>query len=327
SYCSQLLRRGRGFPLYVPGPQRNLPPEYRRKGVAIGDVGRVTPEGIFDFFFNIYLPADHPINANAVPEGFSPLTTYISTYSTWLSIPEATSRPLLFTNWNVRLLRGKHAQSPEGAVLVLPLGSHLKKLESLEDMRRYAAENAESWYKYVNGPRGRGLSNGSLYLVTGCEKSYSWGMAAFQGIPTPTTFQLSFAPTAISEMGAHNYRWMATGPARTKDSGSLPVNTGPQDQTLFIHGFSISLGTGIWGRLLKDIEIRQIVDSQLGLSNNDFVPYGSQGSSFFNWSFNFFGGGGANGGKQCALEGRAPDPPGVVVSAFPPASEVGPSRM
>jgi hypothetical protein len=59
--------------LYVPGPQINLPVQYRREGVAIGDVGRVTPEGNFDFFFNIYLPADHPINVN-VPEGFVPLS-------------------------------------------------------------------------------------------------------------------------------------------------------------------------------------------------------------------------------------------------------------
>ena len=61
--------------MYVPGPQINLPVEYRRRGVAIGDVGRVTPQGIFDFFFNIYLPADHRINAN-VPEDYIPLSPY-----------------------------------------------------------------------------------------------------------------------------------------------------------------------------------------------------------------------------------------------------------
>jgi hypothetical protein len=77
-YCNQLLRRKRGFPLYVPGPQRNLPTEYQKTGVQIGDVGRVTPEGIFDFFFNIYLPADHPINDNDVPEIFYPLPHYAS---------------------------------------------------------------------------------------------------------------------------------------------------------------------------------------------------------------------------------------------------------
>ena len=62
--------------VYNPGPQRNLPAEYQRQGVAIGDVMTVTPKGIFDFFFNIYLPADYPINANNVPEDFVPLSLY-----------------------------------------------------------------------------------------------------------------------------------------------------------------------------------------------------------------------------------------------------------
>ncbi|KAJ6451930.1 hypothetical protein C8R45DRAFT_883168, partial [Mycena sanguinolenta] len=61
-YCNQLLRRRRGFPLYVPEPSETLPAEYQVEGVQIGDVGTVTPEGIFDFLFNIYLPADDPIN-------------------------------------------------------------------------------------------------------------------------------------------------------------------------------------------------------------------------------------------------------------------------
>jgi hypothetical protein len=77
-YCNQLLRRKRGFPLYDPEPRQSLPEEYRSSGVAIGDVGRVTPEGTFDFFFNIFLPADHPININNVPEDFHPLAPYAS---------------------------------------------------------------------------------------------------------------------------------------------------------------------------------------------------------------------------------------------------------
>ncbi|KAJ7603735.1 hypothetical protein FB45DRAFT_709836, partial [Roridomyces roridus] len=72
-YCNQLLFQGRGFPLYVPAPQGNLPPDYKHHGVSIGDVGTVTPQGVFRFFFNIYLPAEHPINHNDVPDNFSPL--------------------------------------------------------------------------------------------------------------------------------------------------------------------------------------------------------------------------------------------------------------
>ncbi|KAJ7126726.1 hypothetical protein C8R44DRAFT_701466 [Mycena epipterygia] len=75
-YCNQLQQKGRGFPLYVPDPQISLPEEYRQQGVAIGDVGSITPEGIFDFYFNIYLSPDHPINVNHVPQDFVPLPLY-----------------------------------------------------------------------------------------------------------------------------------------------------------------------------------------------------------------------------------------------------------
>jgi hypothetical protein len=77
NYSNQLLCQGRGFPLFDPNPQRNLPAEYRRRGVVIGDVGTITSDGIFDFFFNIYLSANDPINAH-VPEDFVPLPRHLA---------------------------------------------------------------------------------------------------------------------------------------------------------------------------------------------------------------------------------------------------------
>jgi hypothetical protein len=74
-YSNLLLSQGRGFPLYRPEPQINLPAQYQWKGVAIGDVGTVTVEGDFDFFFNIYLPPEDPINTDA-PGDFVPLSAY-----------------------------------------------------------------------------------------------------------------------------------------------------------------------------------------------------------------------------------------------------------
>jgi hypothetical protein len=47
-----------------------LPIEYRRQGISIGDVGIITSTGEFDFLFNIFQPADHPINRGMVPQVF-----------------------------------------------------------------------------------------------------------------------------------------------------------------------------------------------------------------------------------------------------------------
>ena len=72
-YYNQLLAKKRGSPLWVPGPGMQLPVAYRRRGVSIGDVGLIYCSGGFDFLFNIFLPADHPIHRGRVPEGFHPL--------------------------------------------------------------------------------------------------------------------------------------------------------------------------------------------------------------------------------------------------------------
>ena len=72
-YERLLRRKGRGFALYVPQPNRRLPIAYQRKGICIGDVGIITPDGGFSFLFNICAPRNHPINPHTLPEDFSPL--------------------------------------------------------------------------------------------------------------------------------------------------------------------------------------------------------------------------------------------------------------
>jgi hypothetical protein len=72
-YARLLMSKRQGFPLWVPQPPDNLPDQYRRNGASIGDVGIITSGGIFEFLFNICLPANDPINGNHVPNNFRPL--------------------------------------------------------------------------------------------------------------------------------------------------------------------------------------------------------------------------------------------------------------
>ncbi|KAJ7745709.1 hypothetical protein B0H16DRAFT_971241 [Mycena metata] len=304
-YCNQLLRRKRGFPLYVPAPSQNLPAAYRRKGVAIGDVGRVTPEGIFDFFFNIYLPGDHSINDNDVPESFVPLLPYGSKdivnirYDPGDCVATSSVQKLALDPPLDEFPGGDFVFScsaPQGAILALPRGGHLEKLENLETIRAYVAAHAESWYKYITEVRGRALANGALYLVTGCEKAQSWGMASFHSVSDE--FQLAFKPR-IRPDSASQYRWSGVHghrlPAQHK-SYNPSTNNSPLNQTTFIHGLSISLGVGLWAKLFAKVEIRDIGDSQLGGIRGNSMAY-SAGSSLFSWSLGILGGGAA-GGKQ-----------------------------
>jgi len=72
-YHDDLLTQGRGSPLWFPGPTPSLSQAYRQDGVNIGDVGIMKADGPFDFLFNIFMPADHPINSEGVPDLFQPL--------------------------------------------------------------------------------------------------------------------------------------------------------------------------------------------------------------------------------------------------------------
>ncbi|KAJ6512912.1 hypothetical protein C8R45DRAFT_961709 [Mycena sanguinolenta] len=307
NYCDQLLYQGRGFPLYVPKPDRNLPAEYQREGVAIGDVGTVTTEGSFDFFFNIYLPANHPLNTHT-PEDFVPLPGYDASDVCDEDVEDAnyvTSPSVQETNGNFSFPGGEFVfacQGPNGAVLALPHGGRFRRLRNILEMRDYAAKHADCWYKHVSEGRGRGLVNGSLYLVTGCEKAKSWGMASFYGVslPNQTEFQVSFRPT---DADAGRYRWRAPHCRRPKQADP-PMDGTPLNQTIFIHEFAISLSETIWGSLFGHVEVSQLVGDSTSPEGpgRGFVPYGGgQGSSSI-WSLFGRSHGTASGGRQYSAD-------------------------
>jgi hypothetical protein len=71
TYAQLLLTKKLGYPLWYPELSTNLPRAYLQKGISIGDVGMITPDGSFDFLFNICEEADDPVNGNNVPPGFA----------------------------------------------------------------------------------------------------------------------------------------------------------------------------------------------------------------------------------------------------------------
>ncbi|KAJ7672364.1 hypothetical protein DFH06DRAFT_1363139 [Mycena polygramma] len=332
-YYRQMLYQKRGFPLYVPGPEISHPAEYQQRGVAIGDVGRVTPEGVFDFFFNIFLAPDDPIHVNRTPEGFSPLALYDpvdllhENHAPGDFVSSSNAQKLDLDTLSDVFLGGDFGfgcDALQGAVLALPDGALLQKLTNVENMRTYAAEHADSWYKYINGARGRGISNGDLYLVTGCEKAQSWGMASFRA--ARHEFRIFFKPTIIPGSAYNPYSWSGLhgqrNPSRRKCHNPHSTND-PANQTTFVHGFSIFLPTGVWGKLFGTVQTSSIVDFQSLLN----APSSSSGSgphgSLFSWAFDLLSGRGAKGGKQRAGERR-----GAVLSDLSPTAMVlNPARL
>ncbi|KAF4612190.1 hypothetical protein D9613_004569 [Agrocybe pediades] len=219
-YHRNLIIKRRGSPLWIPEPDDTLPTPYQLKGVSFGDVGLLSPSGSFDFFFNICYPSDDPINSGGVPEGFKPFrltslkirgarefetTSYVASESIKISRKQYSNSgaaDLVF-----------ESSAAEGAILTMPNGARSEDLVGTLHLREYVLEHIESWYKLIMCDFGCDVENGDIVVVTGCDKTDSWGVATF--IKSSEAVKLTFHPITSSR----SYNW--------EYSGSFDARTGP----------------------------------------------------------------------------------------------------
>ncbi|KAF9022897.1 hypothetical protein BDZ89DRAFT_956163, partial [Hymenopellis radicata] len=181
-YRRLLSRNGHGYPLWIPDPDENLPEAYRKDGISIGDVGLLTVDGGFDFLFNVHASANDPVNSGGVPsQSFSALNDPHAIRKTSFIHKEKSSITSAHVTQKSIAMEGSAntaTKKAQAAVLMLPNGAHRYEAKNIPIYENYASENGIAWYQYVNGTLNRGAPNGSLYLVTGCDKCRSWGTAA-----------------------------------------------------------------------------------------------------------------------------------------------------
>jgi hypothetical protein len=220
--------------------------------------------------FNICLPADHPINQQGLPEGFSPLFPqlqstdvqghmafpsdhYLATESVEKSQRANGSSEIVFESF-----------TSEGAILTMPLGAHAEDIVNVWRFRQYLAANVVSWYRYVNDIRGREARNGDVRLVVGCDKASSWGMATFAN-SSAQDFQLKFKPTG-EDSSRQTYVWEHSGmvetkagpdPAETEDlksRGDSGASALYKNQCLFLRTMNATVRDDVWQGLGFDFE-------------------------------------------------------------------------
>ena len=141
----------------------------------------------------------------------------------------------------------------------MPQGAHDEDLRNISRFRDYTSLHAESWYQYANGPCGREIGNGELHLVTGCDKTTSWAMAAYSHAQSK---RVEDDVTLISNEARHSlyptFVW--------DQQGAADVKAGPEDDELmdrpevhavrplrnqctFIRSLTPALGDDDWERL------------------------------------------------------------------------------
>ena len=150
----------------------------------------------------------------------------------------------------------------------MPQGSYQQDLSNVRGFRDYVAIHAESWYQYAKGPCGREIGNGELRVVTGCDKTSSWGIATYSHPqskrPEDNVTHLWFNPVRNEPEGRQasytTYEWDYEGVAEAKFgpeedelidlgfNGSVP----PRNQCTFIRSLPLRLSGDAW----KDMELK-----------------------------------------------------------------------
>jgi len=159
----------------------------------------------------------------------------------------------------------------------MPQGAYHEDLKNIRRFREYALIHAESWYQYANGPCGREIGNGELHLVTGCDKTTSWGIATYSHLqsrrPEDNVSLLRFNPVGNECQGRHSsitmYKWDYEGAASEAKSGpeedelmNLGVNGSvpPRNQCTFIRSLTLGFGVDDWERL--ELKVASLVKDQ-----------------------------------------------------------------
>ncbi|KIK62852.1 hypothetical protein GYMLUDRAFT_223412 [Collybiopsis luxurians FD-317 M1] len=275
TYARLLLHHGHGYPLWFPEPNEALPEEYLSDGIRIGDVGLVTADGAFEFLFNVFLPRDHVINQwHGVPDGFAELewnprlltlksqchragVPICSSGTESINLGAEVSAPISGGPFAIGAgIELKFAKS-HGAVLMLPNGASRVDYRDLSGLRKHAADHAESWYQYINGPSlGLEAENGSLYLITGYDKTCTWEAAAFLHSEQKQIISLKFTTGGLGDgklCMTHSSTVHSSVPNRSH------LDSEAHNQAVFIRGFKICLRQGAKARLLgKAVKVSNI---------------------------------------------------------------------
>ncbi|KAF7317729.1 hypothetical protein MKEN_00860700 [Mycena kentingensis (nom. inval.)] len=262
TYARILADGSLGYPLWTPGPNTSphVPEAHRRLGTTIGDVGRITSEGSFDFFFNTFAAADDTLNNFGVPDNFVPY----SGADEWPSKRNVNANS--FTTASVRvehsrsggpkkqskLLRRSSSSSTPSEIFdltvfrnpsagcILPGVAKTTNVQDLDKLGAYLLQTALSW---ASDPRLKNsIARRTLHLVTGVTQTTQWGNFVLKELLNNAPEQLTYRSA-----DANSFYWSNQANARCQtrsieeDEYFLEAN-----QTVFLTAFRIEF-LGPWG--------------------------------------------------------------------------------
>lgn len=176
----------------------------------------------------------------------------------------------------------------EGAILTLPEGAFQEDVHNMTSFREYMAQHIETWYRFANGPRGREAKNGDIRLVTGCDKSTSWGIASFSN-HSLEPFQRRLKMTLLEDTSTKsncNYKWeqsgppaaVKAGPEKSEQRSALGDQPSAANQCVFVRTLNALLSEDAWAQLSSPVALYTQNSSSSNLPSSEAMSNGSPGS-------------------------------------------------
>ncbi|KAF8557078.1 hypothetical protein OG21DRAFT_400889 [Imleria badia] len=246
-YARNLLSH-RGYPLWTPEPNIELPESYQQEGLKIGD-------GSFDVFFNITLPREHPLHApDGVPDNFTQVKLRRADYRI---VPDAECPGRVISSSSVQCtvscvdqfdLEGRSRSLTdhqfslcrnEGAMLILPEGAQRHRLAKGLMLLDVVIRNAVNWYRFAREQLYQDISNDAIYLVTGFHKAQSWSLVSFKNTGPSSARCKLVQSTNGGPILATDCTWETLYPLEWRIGPRHSI--GIPNQSVFITGFKIAV--------------------------------------------------------------------------------------
>ncbi|KAI9058620.1 YVTN repeat-like/Quino protein amine dehydrogenase [Trametes sanguinea] len=206
-YASSLIPLGKGYPLWMPDPER---PEWE---VEVGDVGYIS-DGSFQHLLRTTNSEAEPQPHGIVPEDYVQFrypNTVVSGPRESITQPVLHSRAIrkleVSSAGSVNIPMGVAAPSAnikfkctedKGALLLLSPKGEDTIIRSRIHVVDHLRENIDKWERMANDMLGLDLRQEDIYFVCGVTKTSRWAVAAFHGSERDAEGSISCDLTALA---------------------------------------------------------------------------------------------------------------------------------
>ncbi|KAF9532749.1 hypothetical protein CPB83DRAFT_846283 [Crepidotus variabilis] len=263
-FSRSLMSTGYGFAPWQPGANER-PETHFHQGMSIGDVGFIGSDGALHYRFNIFHPSDHPIQPPTLPRTFRPIEPPLAEWDIRTSEDEITEGTVLTSKGvNATTISENplemefKSKAREGAVLVLPEGAVREDLLDTHKLYKYVKEYASDWYQFLNDyndfPTLTPVVNGTLFVVTGTDKTKVYSSALFPFEEDERCRATTFKYMAKSVKDRH---W-SPAPSVTCSSEGLTNADGEYPSAIFIRGLTVALSKPLWTHGIAPIPLTSL---------------------------------------------------------------------